>query len=166
MTLHSATALSEEARARVGDILNHALADEFALSMAARDYHWHVTGPRSRNLYELFNEQYHELDRWIGRLGERARVLGIVAQTGWSDLIRAPRISPARGRDLSAACMMAELISLHDQTAERLRADAAACAERHGDAASAELLHGLIEYHESIAWMLGELLEDQALARA
>lgn len=166
MTLNSATALSDEARVRVGEILNHALADEFALSMAARDYHWHVTGPQSRNLYELFNEQYHELDRWIGRIGERARALGIAARTGWSDLIRAPRISPARGVDLSAACMMAELVHLHDQTAERLRADATACAERHGDPISAELLNGLIEYHESIAWMLGELLEDETLARA
>jgi starvation-inducible DNA-binding protein len=166
MTLNAATALSDEARALVGDILNRALADEFALSLAARDYHWHVSGPRFRNLYELFNEQYRELDRWIECIGERARALGVTAQTGWNDLIRAPRISPARGVDLNAACMIAELIGLHDQVAERLRTDANACAERYADATTAELLSGLVEYHESIAWMMGELLEDHALASA
>jgi starvation-inducible DNA-binding protein len=166
MPLHSVTALSDEARARVGDILNHALADEFALLMAARDSLRHVTDIQSRDLYELCSEQYRQLDRCIGQIGERARALGIAAQTGGRGPNRASRISPASGVDLSAACMMAELINLHDQMAERLRADAGTCAQCHGDPISAELLNGLIECHESIAWMLGELLEDQALVRA
>lgn len=150
----------------VGDILNHALADEFALSSAARDYRWHVSGPQFRSLEAVFDEQYRELDRWIEKIGERARVLGVAARTGWSDLIQTPRIAPARGADLNAACMIAELIGLHDQMAERLKADAELCAQQYSDAATAGLLGGLVEYHETIAWMLGELLEDRAVAQA
>ncbi|HYP17683.1 MAG TPA: ferritin-like domain-containing protein, partial [Opitutus sp.] len=94
--------LSPEAREQVGSILNHALADEFALSAATRDYHWNVTGPHFRSLHELFDEQYHQIDALIEKLGERARVIGVVAQTGWTELINAPRFTPSRGADLSA----------------------------------------------------------------
>lgn len=158
--------VSETARERLGEILNHALADEFALSAAARDYHWNVTGPHYRSLQEFFDEQYRQIDAWIEKIGERARALGVVARAGWAELIKAPRFTPARGADLTAPCMMTTLATLHEHMAERLREDCAACADEGGDAVTAELLRELIEFHETAAWMLGELLEDRELARA
>lgn len=166
MYSHPTATLSDAARAEVGEILNLTLADEFALSSAARDYHWNVTGPQFRSLNELFDEQYRELDRWVERIGERARSLGITARTGWSELIRAPRICPARGADLSATCMMGELINLHDRVAEQLRADVKACNDRCRDFATAQLLQHLVEYHETAAWVLGELMENHEMAHA
>ena len=58
-----------EARERLGQLLNHALADEFALSAVTRDYHWNVTGPQFRSLHEIFDEQYHQIDDWVDRIG-------------------------------------------------------------------------------------------------
>lgn len=152
--------MSCDGRAELGELLNRALAEEFALSAAARDYHWHVSGPQFRSLNEVFDRQYRELDGWIGRLGERARAVGVVPRTSWNELISAPQIRPARGADLNAACMLAELIALHDQVAGELRALAPRCP----DPATRELVTELIEYHETAAWMLGELLEDRELA--
>ena len=166
MNLNGNSGVSVKARRQVAQILNHALADEFALSAAARDYHWNVTGPYCRNLNEIFDEQYHQIDQWIEKIGARARLIGITARTGWSELIKAPRFTPARGAGLSAPAMMAELIELHDCMARQLRVDAAVCAMKSGDAGTADFLNELIEYHETASWMLGELREDRELARA
>ncbi len=162
--IHSS--LSEEARACAGGILNRTLADEFALSSATRDYHWNVTGPQHRSLTELFDQQHRELDRWIEKIAERARTLGVTAATGWTELISAPRFTPARGADLTATTMMANLIDLHDRMVRQLGGDAETCATQCSDPVSAELLRTLFEYHETTAWMLGELLEDREFAEA
>lgn len=166
MYLNLHNELSVDAREHVGAILNQALADEFALSAATRDYHWNVTGPHFRSLHELFDEQYHQLDAWIEKLGERARIIGVAAQTGWTDLISAPRFTPTRGADLSARSMMSVLADLHDRMTDRLRRDAEACSVDCGDAVTAELLKELVEYHETTSWVLGELLQDRDRAQA
>jgi starvation-inducible DNA-binding protein len=166
MYLNAPTSLPAAVREQVGSVLNHALADEFALSAAARDYHWNVTGPQSRSLTELFDQQYHQVDQWIEKIADRARMIGIVAQTGWSELIQAPRIAPQCGADLDARAMMVALAALHECMVERLQSDADICANEYGDSVTAELLHELVEYHETSAWMLGELLEDPELAEA
>lgn len=166
MYQNAPTSLPADVREQVGSVLNHALADEFALSAAARDYHWNVTGPRSRSLTELFDQQYHQIDRWIEKIAERARTIGITAQTGWSELIQAPRFTPRRGADLDARTMMSSLAALHDAMVERLQQDADACVAEYGDPITAELLRELVEYHETTSWMLGELLEDRELAEA
>jgi starvation-inducible DNA-binding protein len=160
------TTLSQDARDQVGSILNHALADEFALSSAARDYHWNVTGPHFRNLNEIFVEQYHQLDEWIERIAERARALGIAAQTGWTDLIKGTRFSPVAGTALNAAGMLESLMTMHERMVERLRADAEICATNGIQPIATGLLTELLEYHETAAWMLGELLADRERAQA
>jgi len=166
MNLHHTETSPDETRARIGEILNHALADEFALSSAARDYHWNVTGPHFRSLNEIFDEQYHQIDGWIEKLGARARVIGVAAHTGWAELIKAPRFTPAQGVGLNTRRMLSELIELHEGMAKQLRRDVETCASMTGDAVTGELLGQLTEYHETAAWMLGELLEDRELAQA
>ena len=154
-----------EARERLGQMLNHALADEFALSAVTRDYHWNVTGPQFRSLHEVFDEQYHQIDDWVDRIGERARGLGITPRAGWRELVRARRFRPASGAGLPAAEMIAGLSALHASVAERLRADTNECAQL-GDTATARLFGELVEYHETTAWVLGEMQEERELAQA
>jgi starvation-inducible DNA-binding protein len=155
-----------DAREQTAEILHRAPADEFALSAATRDYHWNVRGPQFRSLSELFGDQYRQLDQWMEKLGDRARAFGATAHTSWTDLIRSARFTPARGVDLSVPGMMSGLIGPHDQMVERLRADAHICAAAGHDLATAELLKAPGEFHETTAWMLGELLEDRELVPA
>ncbi|ACB73916.1 Dps family protein [Opitutus terrae] len=162
MSFPDHTVLTDEARTRVGELLNHALAEESALSVAARDYHWHVSGPQFRSLHEVFDQQHRELDGWVERLGERARGLGVAPRASWNELLAATQLRPARGADLNASCMLAEMIGMHDHVADWLRSKLAS----DTDAATAELLHELVEYHETAAWMLGELIENHELAQA
>jgi len=156
---------SAGARERLGQLLNHALADEFALSAVTRDYHWNVKGPHFRSLHETFDEQYHQIDDWVERIGERARMLGITPRAGWRELVRARRIRPPSGAGLSANEMIAGLAALHYCVAERLRADVAE-ARQLGDTVTGRLFDELIEYHDTTSWMLGELKEERELAQA
>src|SRR3546814_15756356 len=41
----------------VADALNALLADSFALYLNTKNYHWHVQGPRFRELHLLFDEK-------------------------------------------------------------------------------------------------------------
>jgi starvation-inducible DNA-binding protein len=159
----NANQLTPDAREQTAEILHRALADEFALSAATRDYHWNVSGPQFRSLSELFGDQYRQLDQWIEKLGDRARLFGATAHTSWTDLISSARFMPARGVDLNVAGMMSGLMGLHDRMVGRLRADARICSSVCQDLATSELLKALAEFHETTAWMLGELLEDREL---
>jgi starvation-inducible DNA-binding protein len=141
------------------------MADEFALSTATRDYHWTVRGPHFRNLCELFDEQFRQINFWMERIAERARALGWTLQTGWSEMAARPRFSPVSGSDLNARGMLSSLMSMHRMLAEKVRED---LHQSNPETARplAVVLSGLLEYHETTAWLLEELLEDRELAQA
>lgn len=158
--------LNEDAHQRATVILDQVLADEFALSMATRDYHWTVTGPHFRSLYELFDEQYRQLDQWMERIVESARHLGVTVRTGWRELAGSPRFTPVHGAELNPRTMMTALIALHTGMVERLRENVKTSQEQIGDRTLTDLLNELLEYHETAAWLLSELLQDRELAQA
>jgi starvation-inducible DNA-binding protein len=160
------TGLDEEARHRISVILNQVLADEFALSTATRDYHWTVTGPHFRSLCELFDEQYRQLDQWLERIMDRARSMGVTVHTGWRDLTESSHFTPMDGAALNPRGMISALIALHVRMLEQLREDMNSCNAQVGHRVLAELLKELLEYHETTAWLLTELLEDRELAQA
>ena len=62
----------------VADALNALLADSFALYLKTKNYHWHVQGPRFRELHLLFDEQAAQICaptlRSIGDIGRRASI--------------------------------------------------------------------------------------------
>lgn len=158
--------LNEEARHEVAAILNQVLADEFVLSTATRDYHWAVTGPHFRSIYELFDEQYRQLDQWMEKIVDRARALGIQVRTGWMELTESPQFTPMDGAALNPRGMMSALIGLHQSMVNQLRQSLDASSGRVGHPLFTDLLKELLEYHETTAWLLSELLEDRELAQA
>ncbi|MEO6003213.1 MAG: ferritin-like domain-containing protein [Opitutus sp.] len=159
-------ALDEEIRRPVTLLLDHVLADEFALSTATRDYHWTVTGPHFRSLYELFDEQYRELDQWMGKIVDRARSSGLTIRTGWQALTESPDFVPVGGATLTPRSMISALIALHEDMAERLCPRPDSVPALGLLPALSGLLEELREYHETTAWLLSELLQDRELAQA
>jgi starvation-inducible DNA-binding protein len=151
--------LADKSRAKVGQLLNRALADEFHLAAATKDYHWNVTGPNFHGLHILLDEQYHELDVQIDAVAERARAIGVRADGSWEELTGAARLKAVSGAGLSGKRMVGELLSLHEQMIVHLREDVDVCAEHYDDAGTADFLTGLMEFHETKAWMLRALSE-------
>jgi len=151
--------LGEKSRDKVGHLLNQALADEFHLSAATKDYHWNVTGPNFHGLHILLDKQYHELDIQIDAVAERARAIGVRAEGSWEELTRSARLEAVSGAGLPGMRMIRELLALHERMIVHLRADVDTCAGKLGDAGTADFLTGLMEFHETTAWMLRALSE-------
>jgi starvation-inducible DNA-binding protein len=140
-------------------LVNHALADEFHLAAATKDYHWNVTGPNFHGLHIILDKQYHEIDERIDAVAERARAIGVRAAGSWPELTGAARLKALSGAGLSGKRMIAELLALHERMIVQLREDVGLCAEAYGDAGTADFLTGLMEFHETTAWMLRALSE-------
>ena len=154
--------LDDEARTKVGQLLNLLLADETVLYTTTRDYHWNVTGPEFSALHQQFGEQYEQIAKWIDDVAERARALGVGARGNLADLAKAARTAAVPGIKLSPELMLTELLSLHEELIVRLRTDSATCTNRFKDAGTADFLTGLMEQHEKTAWMLRSQLEPES----
>jgi len=152
--------LSDTVRNEMGHLLNLLLADEYVLYATTHDYHWNVTGPNFEGLHVLFETQYGQVHQLLDDVAERARAIGVGAHGSWGELTKAARLSAQPGTDLPAEGMLLELVTLHEDLAIQLRADAT-IATRVADIGTADFLTGLLEKHEKAAWMLRSHLQAQ-----
>lgn len=151
--------LSEKIRDGSVAILNAQLADEFVLGARTRNYHWNVTGPHFHDLHKLFESQYEVLDEILDDMAERARALGGHAVGTLTELLKLSRLKEQPGNYPSASTMTAELLRGHETVIRQLRKDLEKCANKFGDAGTADFLTGVMEQHEKMAWMLRAILD-------
>jgi starvation-inducible DNA-binding protein len=151
--------LGQKARANVGAILSHALAEELLLSTTTRDFY--AKFPAFHSLHKLFADQYRQLEQWLAELGNRTSVFGATPQPNPEELAVA-RCLALRGK-VPERAMVGELLSLHEELAKRLQDDIRTCRHELGDQSTAEVLRHLVEFHETTAWMLRTVLEGSAL---
>ena len=71
--LATPTDLSSNATKGVADVLKTILADTFALYLKTKSYHWHLKGPRFRDLHLLFDEQAAAILAVTDPMAERVR---------------------------------------------------------------------------------------------
>ena len=155
------TELSHKTREAVGRILNLQLADEYMLYKLTRDYHWNVTGPDFFSLRLQFQLQHDASTGWVDDVAERIRLLRLDARISWDDLKEAARYTAIAGLGLSAECMLAELLRVHEDVIAQLRSDIEVCRVSLGDESTAGFLTNLMEQHENAAWMLRAQLETE-----
>lgn len=150
--------LTDKARELLGSVLKHVLVEESQLAAATQRYVWRVRGSPMLSLSRLVTEQGRQIERWVGELATQARTLGVGigalrVSTATADTDASASPPPARSA-------VAELLTLHEGIASRLRSDVEALRERTGDTApTLAVLTGLLEFHETTAWMLRLLLE-------
>lgn len=151
------------ARSGVAAILYHALAEELLLSSTTRDFSGTV--PNFHSLHRLFLDQYRQLERWVDQLATRTWALGS-SEGGDAKLTE---LTAARCVNLPervpASDMVGELLTLHEQLAARLREDVQKCSQQLGDRGTADVLAGLVEFHENTAWLLRMVLQGPAPTR-
>ena len=146
--------LNDRQRKPVVDILNRLLADEVALYVKTRNFHWNVEGSDFGALHKFFEAQYDELDEIMDEVAERARALGGYAAGSLAEFSASTRLKEAKGAALPATEMLAQLLADHETTIRNLRQEATEVGEKHGDKGTEDFLIGLLEQHEKMAWML------------
>lgn len=137
--------------------LNGLLADHFALYVKSKNFHWHVKGPRFRDLHLLFDEQAAAIQSEIDTIGERARKLGGDTITSLGMIAQHTQVKDQDSATLSAEDMIVELRDDNAALVTRLKA-MKETAETAGDNATDGLLDDWTDAAEERVWFLNSLL--------
>jgi len=137
--------------------LNGLLADHFALYVKTKNFHWHVKGPRFRDLHLLFDEHAAEIQGQIDAIGERVRKLGGNTMTSVGSIASATSVTNQDSTSLSADEMISELRDDNAAMVAKLKS-MKDVAERAGDNATDGLLDDWTDMAEQRVWFLSSVL--------
>lgn len=137
--------------------LNGLLADHFALYTKAKHFHWHVKGPRFRDLHLLFDEQAIEVRDQIDVIAERVRKLGANTLTSIGAVAAHTQIADQDALDLEPDAMVAELRDDNTKVIKRLKA-MKPLADQAGDNATDGLIDDWTDTAEQRVWFLNSIL--------
>ena len=150
--------ISEKNLKNSTDLLSIILADEMTLYVKTRKSHWNVSGESFMELHKLFENQYKQLEESIDEVAERIGKLSQKTIGTMSEFLKLSSIKESPGKYLSSKDMISELLKDHETVIVQLRKDISDCAEKNKDAGTADFLTGLMEQHETMAWVLRRYL--------
>ena len=137
----------------VADALNALLADSFALYLKTKNYHWHVQGPRFRELHLLFDEQAGQIFATTDLIAERVRKNGAPTLRSIGDIGRRASIRDDDSAGADAETMIRRLADDNKLLLGQLK-DVKASAEADGDIATSGLVDGWADETQQRIWFL------------
>ena len=139
-------------------LLVDVLANESRLAAVSHAYVWRVRGSPRQSFKRLIGEQARQVERWVAELRDCARAVGITTGGG------APPVEPAAAAS-PRPDVVTDLLARHEAIVAELRGAVAAATERDPDGRAALVLGGLLEFHETAAWMLRLVLNSPERSR-
>ena len=140
------------------DGLNGLLADHLALYFKTKNFHWHVTGPRFRDLHLLFDEQAIEIRDQIDAIGERVRKNDAMTLTSIGSVAKATQIADQDDTTITPDAMVKELRDDNRKVVKRLK-ELKKFAGDAGDNATDGLLDDWTDMAEERVWFLNSTLK-------
>ena len=147
--------LGNNAKAGLVTALNGALADTVALYFKTKNFHWHVAGPRFRDLHLLFDEQAAQLIGTVDAIGERVRKNDEYTLTSIGTVASETQIEDQDDVTITADAMVAELRDDNRKLLSRLNAVKEE-AESVGDNATSGIVDDWIDQAEERVWFLNQ----------
>ena len=147
--------LGDNAKVGLVTALNGALADTMALYFKTKNFHWHVAGPRFRDLHVLFDEQAAQLIGTVDDLGERVRKNDEYTLTSIGMVQSETRIKDQDDVTLTADAMVVELRDDNRLLHKRL-VEVKEEAEEVGDNATSGIVDDWIDQCEERSWFLNQ----------
>ena len=148
----------DNSRAALIEGLNGLLADHLALYFKTKNFHWHVTGPRFRDLHLLFDEQAVEIQQQIDDIGERVRKNDAKTLTSIGSVAKNTQIKDQDDATLAPEKMIEELRNDNAAVVRRLK-ELKTHAEQAGDNATDGLIDDWTDMAEERVWFLSSLLK-------
>lgn len=150
--------ISDKHLKNISDILSHVLANEMILYVKTRKAHWNVKGESFMELHRLYEEQYKHIEESIDMVAERIGKMGHNTMGTLIEFTKLSTIKENPGKYNSSKETLKELLKDHETLIIQLRSNIEDCAEKNKDSGSADFLTGLMEEHETIAWVLRRYL--------
>jgi starvation-inducible DNA-binding protein len=138
-------------------ILSVLLADEMVLYIKTRKFHWNVSGESFMELHKLFESQYSELEETIDAVAERINKLGGKTIGTMKESTELTRLKENPDKYPNQKDMMKELLKDHDSLIVELRKDIEE-SDNNKDAGTTDFLTGIMQEHETTAWILRRYL--------
>lgn len=146
--------INETDRKAVSDQLGKLLADEFVLYTKTRNAHWNIEGPDFHSMHIFFESQYGEIDELMDGVAERIRKIGHYAPASLSQLLQLTHLTEKIDRKNDSQGFLKELLEDHESIIEFIRSNINPFATKYNDAGTSDFITGLMETHETMAWML------------
>lgn len=162
--LSTPTDLTPEQAKAVTDAVNPIIADAFALYAKTKNFHWHLSGPRFRDLHLLFDEHAAQVLEGIDPMVERIRKIGGTSVRSLSHVGKLQTIHDDNDEFVAPADMVRRLMLDNRHVAQQLRT-AAEVAEDNHDVATSDLLESLLDDAERRTWFLYEIAQDSEAVR-
>jgi starvation-inducible DNA-binding protein len=123
-----------------------------------RKFHWNVAGESFMELDKLFQAQYIELGETIDEIAERINKLGGKTIGTMKEFVALTRLKESPNKYPEQKDMMKELLHDHDPVIELLRKDIEVCTKKTNDVGTVDFLTGVLQKHETTAWVLRRYL--------
>ena len=140
-------------------LLSTVLADEMTLYIKTRKFHWNVSGESFMELHKLFEGQYKQLEESIDEVAERIGKLGEPTIGTMAEFQKHTSIKEHPGKYLSSKDSIKELLGDHETIIVELRKGIDTFDKKSKDAGTIDFLTGLMEQHETTAWILRRYLK-------
>lgn len=134
------------------ELMKKVLADSYAFTIKAQNYHWNVEGPNFPQYHDFFGKLYEEVYSSIDTTAEEIRTLGVYAPGSFS---RFQELSDIEDETLIPipSDMVAKLITDNEIILETLKTTFK-LADTLDEQGLADYLAGRIDAHKKHAWML------------
>lgn len=139
------------------DGINKTLADHFALYMKTKSFHWHLKGPRFRDLHLLFDEQAAAILGVTDAMAERARKQDGETLTSIGAIAEHATIKDEDRTTLDADAMVKALHADNEAVVEGLKT-LKELADDAGDNATSALVDEWQDAAERRVWFLRQTL--------
>ncbi|MDQ3110833.1 MAG: DNA starvation/stationary phase protection protein [Bacteroidota bacterium] len=143
---------------QINEMLSVVLSNETVLYIKTRKFHWNISGESFMELHRLFEEHYKEIEIIIDEVAERIGKLGGKTIGTMSEFSKYTSLKEYPGKYPESKEMIKELLKDHETVIRELRKAQDECGEKLKDAGTADFLTGIMESHESIAWVLRRYL--------
>ena len=148
----------------VTNAVNPLIADSFALYVKTKNFHWHLSGPRFRDLHLLFDKQAEQILAGIDPMAERIRKIGGTTVRSLTHAGQMQTIHDDNDEFVAPQEMVRRLMQDNRHMAQQLR-EAAEVAEDAKDLATSNLLETFLDEAERRTWFLFEIAQDMESVR-
>jgi len=150
--------ISDKNITSVTDILEVMLSNQMLLYVKTRKAHWNVSGESFMELHKLYESQYKQLEMDIDEVAERIGKLGKPTIGTMLEFSKLSTLKESEKIYNSTKDTIKELLKDHESIIISLRKDAEECNSKYKDSGTNDFLVGLMQNHESFAWVLRRYL--------
>jgi starvation-inducible DNA-binding protein len=140
------------------ELLEVLLSSEMTLYVKTRKFHWNVCGESFMELHKLFQTQYVELEETIDLIAERISKLGSKTIGTMKEFSKNSIIKEMPEKYPTQKEMLKELLGDYETIIVQLRKDIDLICTKSKDVGTTDFLTGIIQDHETTAWVLRRYL--------